>query len=72
LGMKAPAVRLGLLFEPLSRHPTPRPIVPVMASHVGFVGAHGAVGGRVFGLNVSDWSMLLGGVALISLLALLI
>jgi hypothetical protein len=43
-----------------------------MASHVGFVGAHGAVGGRVFGLNVSDWSMLLGDVALISLLALLI
>ena len=30
------------------------------------------VGGRLFGLNVGDWSMLLGGVALVGLLALLI
>jgi hypothetical protein len=29
-----------------------------------------AVGGRFFGLNVGDWSMLLGGVALVGLLAL--
>jgi hypothetical protein len=31
-----------------------------------------AVGGRVFSLNVGDWVMLLGGVALISLLPLVL
>jgi hypothetical protein len=31
-----------------------------------------AVSRRLFGLDVGDWSMLLGGIALIGLLALLI
>ena len=31
-----------------------------------------AASGRVFGLDVGDWSILFGGVALIGLLALLI
>jgi hypothetical protein len=62
---KALALRLGLLFEPSPDHPTLRLVVPGCLMRT-------AVSGRVFGLNVGDWVMLLGSLALIGLLALLI